>query len=198
MLRNKKYISLFFIFLLLTNFSKAGQSAIFAKYDAQNSDENYETGNNLENDNSWKNLTLPYFSQYEQSNNDRPNFDKYDFQTSNKNSNKDKFVKDKSEIDNSTNRQFSVRKEWFNETQAFDRSAGESFTLPYRQEDSNIDQIRTNRDLIGDLILTTPIEYKINRGDITSGVSLTPSILLPNGNSSADEGNVNFGISVAY
>ncbi|MFT6106964.1 MAG: hypothetical protein ACJATL_001205 [Rickettsiales bacterium] len=46
--------------------------------------------------------------------------------------------------------------------------------------------------------METPLEYKIDKGDFTSGISLTPSIFIPNENSPIGNGNINVELRIRY
>jgi hypothetical protein len=156
MLRNKKYLSLFLIILLLPNLANSDPST-----------------NNIDH---W--------------------FDEHDFQIPYESHRSYVLKKNNLKIDNSATQRFSAKQDWSEGIHTFDKSAGARFELPHIQDNSHLDDTKTSNELVGDIILQTPLEYKIIKGDFTSGLSLTPSILLPD--EGPGYGSINVGISVKY
>ncbi|MFT6332683.1 MAG: hypothetical protein ACJAW3_001027 [Lentimonas sp.] len=110
----------------------------------------------------------------------------------------DHFISNNLEINNSSNNQFSAQQDWSEGIHTFDKSSGKNFTLPYIQEDSDVDEFKKRNELIADMILEMPLEYKIRKGNFTSALSVTPSVFVPNENSIIGDGNINLGIKLEY
>ncbi len=128
--------------------------------------------------------------------------DGYGFQIRYENYGSSKLLNGDSEIANTNNDKFSIKKTWYEGVYTFDKSKRITFKLPYIEKSKTTSGVKETNDGFGDLTLAMPLKKYKNKGAFTSNLGLTPQIRIPTGETAGNlpisDGSTDLGLSVSY